>query len=373
MRPKILIAPDKFKGSLSAWEVCNALKTSFAESNDLLEVTICPMADGGDGSLDVLRANRDVLPLSCEVQGPLGRVHRAIYYSYGKTAFIELASASGLVLLKREDQDPMRTSTYGTGLQIVDAMERGLEEIVLFLGGSATNDGGMGIAHALGFRFLDDEGEKLRPIGASLSRVVRIVPPEGRTKFPKFVLCCDVDNPPFGPFGAAEIYSRQKGADDVAVKLLDEGMVNLCKRLEVYSGLDLKEMKGGGAAGGVAVCLSALLSARITSGVEYFSELTKLDHKISESDIVISGEGRLDHQSLRGKVVSEVLRLGMKHQKKLFLVVGSKTPDAEEVLSRSVDQIFAITDYSKDIHDGIIRARGYLNRIGKEIFTRITE
>ena len=207
MEQKILIAPDKFKGSLSAFEVCHILKNEIVSVLPHAQVESCPLADGGDGSLAILSSYLDLEKQDCVTVDPIGRPIHTQYYTSNKVAYIELASASGLVLLGEVERNPMHTSTYGTGLQIKDAIDKGMEHIFLFLGGSATNDGGVGIAQALGYTFYDQGGYELSSIGSSLAAIDKIMAPKD-VKFNRITLCCDVSNPPYGPNGAAHVFCQ---------------------------------------------------------------------------------------------------------------------------------------------------------------------
>ncbi|MEM9544613.1 MAG: glycerate kinase [Bacteroidota bacterium] len=363
----ILLCPDKFKGSISAKEICTILKEELLKQRSDLEITQCPLADGGDGSLAVLKEHLDIKQRVCETQDALGRRITAEYYHSEKTAFIELAKASGLAELKTKKPNPMKTSTYGTGLQIRDAIAHGITKVVLFLGGSATNDGGVGIAQALGFEFLDQDGHSLSPVGSNLKKVAKINRINELPQLDKIILCCDVNNPAYGPDGAAYVYAEQKGANAEEIEELDSGLRNLCKRIKEYNGFDASNLPGAGAAGGVAICLAGLLNADIENGLEMISNVSKLDAKIAEADVVISGEGSLDAQSLSGKVVSGVAEICKREEKKILLVVGRNQLSAQEQKSLGAETIYAVIDRAKSVEDAMANAGKYIRKIGKEI------
>jgi len=368
---KILLCLDKFKGSISSLEICTILREMIMSVSPEVHVEICPMADGGDGSVEILDNYLNLQKQECEVVDPLGRPIRIEYYASDDTAYIELASASGLVLLDKTDQNPMFTSTYGSGLQIKHALDNGAEYIYLFLGGSATNDGGMGIANALGYEFYNKNGVTLAPIGSNLKAVSKIVCENVHLPIKGLTLCCDVNNPPFGPDGAAHIYAHQKGANENEIIDLDKGLQNLCNRIKEYNGVDVSNLKGGGAAGGVAICLAGLMQAKIQSGIEMISGIADLEQKIVQSDVVISGEGSLDNQSLSGKVVSGVAELCRKHQKRLWLVVGKNDLQDNQLKALGAEQIYSVIEIADNLDDAISNVTQYLNKIAQKISLHI--
>lgn len=364
---KILIAPDKFKGSVTGEEICQILKEEIISRCATVEVMTSPLADGGDGSIAILSQFMEIEECVCDTFDPLGRPIKASYFRSEDAAFIELASASGLVLLDQEDRNPMYTSTYGTGLLIKEAMDQGLKHIYLFLGGSSSNDGGIGIAHALGYRFLDATGKTLDPIGASLKLISTIEVPKEQYAIEKFTICCDVNNPPFGKNGAAHTYGEQKGASEQEREYLDEGIQNLCAQLSVLSGLDLSNMSGGGAAGGTAICPTAFLGGEIISGMDFIAEITNLESHVKWADLVLSGEGALDHQSFNGKVISGVAKYCKKYDKPLWLVVGRNDLSDAEAWQLGADKVFSIFERAEDLADAMEHSKQYLREIGKEI------
>jgi len=358
---KILIAPDKFKGSMTAPAVCESIILGLKKHNSSHELIAHPLADGGDGSIDILA---DYLPLSvvnCFATDPIGRKISTHYYLSENKAFIELALTSGLVLLAQNEQNPMETSTIGTGELILDALEKGAKEIYLFVGGSATNDGGIGIAHALGFRFLDKNGVLLMPIGKSLTQITQIDSTEVNIDFAqvKIYMLSDVANPLLGPNGAAQTYAPQKGALPQEVESLDKGLKHFSTLLRKQYGVELATLNG--AAGGVSACLVGLLNAQIQSGVKKMMEWTGFEQKMKEADWVISGEGRLDEQSWDGKVVGEVVTLAQKQGKPVTLFVGNEELSQDKKCL--VNDIVSILDYAANIADAISNGESYLRQI----------
>ena len=361
---KILLCPDKFKGSLSATEACQAIANGLKKSGRQFDIEFHPMADGGEGSLEVLSSHLNLEPQNVMTTDPIGREIRATYFTSANAAFIEVASASGLVLLKNEERNPLHTSTFGTGKLIADALAKGFRTVYLFLGGSATNDAGMGIAAALGHRFLDENNEPLEPVGKNLSKVKRI--DNNRLydyKKIKITLLCDVTNPLFGQNGAACVYAPQKGATKDQVSMLDSGLRHFSKILLEETGVEVGSLPGSGAAGGIGASLVALFGAEIESGFAIISKLTSLEPRVQSADWVISGEGKLDEQSLQGKVVSGVIDLCQKYVKPLALFVGRNDLEENATRTLGVRQVFSITDLSRNLSDAMENGAGYLEEM----------
>jgi len=363
---KIVIAPDKFKGSLSAPEVCKAIKTGLLSVNKSLTIDCCPLADGGDGSLALLNGYLSLNRHTVETSDPLGRPINASYYTDQDTAYIELASASGYVLLNKQDKNPLYTSTYGTGIMIKDAVERGYTNVALFLGGSATNDAGIGILNALGFSLIDKAGQQLEPIGKNLKEIVSVLPPANsdiRVSL-RLTLLCDVDNPLHGPDGAAYVYAPQKGARPEDVMALDEGLKSFAKRIKQHTGQRVDNMRGAGAAGGIPAGLSAFLNCRLVSGSEMFIELSGLENRIKDSDIVITGEGLFDNQSISGKLPGKVIALANKYKKRYMLFAGDVKLDNCHI---PADRLFTVRSQSTDLNDAMTNASAYLTRLARSL------
>lgn len=366
---KILIAPDKFKGSLSALEVCRAIESGLKKRGEKTVVRAHPMADGGDGSLAILSGYLDLKSQIIQTIDPLGREISAEYFTSSKAAFIEVASASGLVLLDKKERNPLKTSTLGTGKMIADALTKGYQQIYLFLGGSATNDAGMGIASALGCQFLDVEHKILAPIGGNLAEVKHI---KFGTQFDlkniQLTLLCDVTNPLFGIKGAAHVYAPQKGANLDQVKYLDDGLRNFSRLIHHQFSKDVSSIPGSGAAGGISAGLMGLLGAKIKKGFEVISQLTDLEKQIQWADGVISGEGKLDPQSLQGKVIDGVARLCKKHKKPLTLLVGKNELKTQDLQHLNIKDVFSISEQAKDIDDAMLNGAMYLEQMAEQAY-----
>lgn len=366
----ILLAPDKFKGSLSARGVAEALIIGLQTPFPTASFTIHPMADGGDGSLAILREHLALEEVTVDTVDPLGRPLQTSYLCDDSSAFIEVASASGIVLLKQEELNPSLTSTSGTGKMIAHAIATGKCKIYLFLGGSATNDLGLGIAHALGYRLLDGSSQELVPQGKNLSLIHTIVPPPTLPDI-EFTLLCDVNNPLYGPNGAAHVYARQKGADDQMIEQLDQGLQHAGQLLEHFSGNAITQLPGAGAAGGISAGLLALFPTTMRPGFQMMSELTNLETQVAQADIVISGEGKLDSQSLQGKVVDGLLQLCKQYNKPLYLAVGHSELHEAAWRAAGIENVLPITAFAKDLADALARPGYYLEIIGQQLLTRV--
>jgi glycerate kinase len=325
---EILIACDKFKGSATAEEACNALERGILRVRKDVVCTCHPMADGGEGSLSVLQSALAMHTRKVHVQGPTGDLLEAIYGISGKTAFIETAAACGLQLAPLHQRDPGKTTTYGVGMLIRDALEQGCNKVHLFLGGSATTDGGAGMAAALGFQFFKRDGSAFMPHGNSLSEISTI---QGSSvslfdNHVTFHAWCDVDIPLLGPKGAVMMFAVQKGAGENQLPALEEGMQHLSSVFESQSTSGFSPLiPGSGAAGGLGAGCVFFLGASLNKGTKFMIDATGLADKIQKAGIVVSGEGLLDRQSLQGKVVSAVGGLCRQYQKPFVIVAGKST------------------------------------------------
>ncbi len=321
---KIVVATDSFKGSLTAVEACRIIAEAIGSVVPHADITIKPMADGGEGTAQVMMAANNGRWIEKTVTGPLPDMQVKagfVWLENEKNALVEMAAASGLELLLSHQQNPMKTTTYGTGQLIAAAIDHGAKRILLAIGGSATVDGGTGAAAAIGWKFLDKKGKEILPCGGQLQSISKIVPPRQRIQIPVEVLC-DVDNPLCGEHGAARTYAPQKGADRQMVEQLEAGLAHLADLVEKQLGLDIKNIPGTGAAGGLSAGAIAFMGARLVSGVETVMSQCKLHEAIAAADWVITGEGKFDHQSLRGKVVWGIVRLANAAGKKTAVLAG---------------------------------------------------
>ncbi|APA64546.1 glycerate kinase [Maribacter sp. 1_2014MBL_MicDiv] len=309
---KFVIAPDKFKGSLTGFEFCDAVEEGLLMVFNDAEILKKPLADGGDGTMEVAKHYIKGETVTNTVKDPLFRPINAsyLYSDETKIAYIEMAEASGLKLLNVDEFDCMETTTLGTGELIYDALEKGATEIILGIGGSATNDGGMGMANALGFRFLDEKGLELSPIGKHLSKVKTIDDSNKHHRLDgvKVKVACDVTNPFYGLQGAAYIYGAQKGASENEIIFLNQGLCNFAEIIKNRYEIDLQKVNGSGAAGGVGGGALVFLNGELISGNNLVKELADFDNAIEGADWIITGEGQLDEQTLSGKTIDGVVK-----------------------------------------------------------------
>jgi glycerate kinase len=358
---RILVAPDKFKGSLSApaaaGAICRGLRTVFADA----EIQTAAIADGGEGFTEALCDALGGVWVKAQVQDALGREVSARYawVEAEHIAILEMSEASGLWRLKKDELAPLRANTFGTGQLLRHAVERGARKIFIGLGGSATTDGGVGMAAALGYNFLTDDGDDLAPIPGNLLSLIRIETEEA-IDLPPIVAACDVQNPLLGERGAARIFGPQKGADAKTVVALEEGLLNLADVVAADLGCDFRDTPGAGAAGGIAYGLMSFCQARVCSGFDLVADLLKLEDRIAHSDLVITGEGRLDGQTLEGKGPAGVSALARKHGKPIVALAGSvsDTPDVHALF----DAACAIVDEPVGLEEAMARGAEFLER-----------
>ena len=308
---KVVVAMDSFKGSLTSIQACRIIAESIGSAVPEAEIIVKPMADGGEGTAQVLMAANNGQWVKKTVTGPLPDMQvdaGFAWFAGEQTALVEMAAASGLELLLPHQQNPMKTTTYGTGQLIASAINYGAKRVLLGIGGSATVDCGTGAAAALGWKFLDKEGKEIVPCGGELLRISKIIPPPQRSQVAMEVLC-DVDNPLCGEHGASRVYAPQKGANQEMVEQLEAGLAHIAELIEKQLGCDIKNIPGTGAAGGLSAGAIAFMGARLVSGIEAVISRSRLDEAVAEADWVITGEGKFDRQSLWGKVVSGVVRM----------------------------------------------------------------
>ena len=329
---KIVVALDKFKGSLTAPVACEIVRRTLGEVQPGAEIIVKPMADGGDGTADALQAALGGEWISQEVSGPFpGLLCRARYLwlAQERSAFVEMAQASGLVLLQPVQRNPLVTHTHGTGELVSRAISRGAKKIYLAIGGSATNDGGVGAAMALGWQFLDATGSPVKLGGGELERIATIVAPAADPEVCQDLLMdaevevlCDVDNPLCGKHGAARVFGPQKGATPEMVERLDNGLRHLAAVVKAQLGKDILNVPGAGAAGGLGGGAIAFLNARLVPGIETVMTASRLAADLAGADWVITGEGQFDEQSLHGKVVAGVTALAKTQGVKVAVLAG---------------------------------------------------
>jgi glycerate kinase len=329
---RVVVAPDKFKGSIDAATAAAAIAAGVRDVIPGVTCDLVPMADGGDGTVAAFMAS-GATPRTVRVTGPLGDPVHATYARDGDLAIVELAAASGLELM-RGRREPRRATTRGTGELLRDALDGGATRIVLGIGGSATTDGGAGALAALGARFLDAEGTALEPVPAALAHVARIDLAEldQRLRRVDLAIACDVDNPLLGPFGAAAIYGPQKGALAVDVAFLERVLGKLADAMTAATGRDVRALPGAGAAGGLGWALASACGARLERGVSLVAEVRGLARALDGADWCFTGEGRIDEQTLHGKVVDGVAALARAAHVPVIAFGGSVDPGVEPAL-----------------------------------------
>ncbi|RYF77957.1 MAG: glycerate kinase [Cytophagaceae bacterium] len=343
----VLVVPDKFKGSLTAQEAAEAIRAGLHRNHPDWTVTIQPIADGGEGTAALLTNATLGTFRSCTVADPLGRPVTASYglSGDGKTAFVELAEASGLHLLTYAERDPLYTSTFGTGKLLHNALSTGVTELVLCIGGSATNDAGIGIAAALGFQFLDGHDQPLFPSGNNLIRIARIdrtnVVPTLRQV--RIRVACDVTNPLYGPTGAAYVYGPQKGANATAQRKLDDGLRHIASISEQNGDLSVAQEPGSGAAGGVGFGARIFLQAQLEPGFALVAHYTGLTKAIEQADLIITGEGKLDTQTLHGKAIRGIAELATAAGKPVVVFCGKLALNQVQIQQLGLQQAIQIS------------------------------
>ncbi len=343
---KVLICPDKFKGSLTADEVVTSVEQGLLRFDPKIEVIKLPLADGGDGTLDVLEANLNVERIYLQVSDPLGRPIETYYIKNRDTAFIEMAKSSGLQLLSEDERNPLKTSTYGVGQMIRHAIEGGVSNVYLLVGGSATNDAGIGMASALGYEFFDEDGLSCSISGAGLN-VIRSISRERVMPLissVSFTVLTDVQNLLLGPEGATRTYCGQKGGDLESIECLEDGMVNLTDVLNNGN----ENIHGAGAAGGLGYGALTFLNAKLESGIHTIMDLVCFEQFLEDVDLIITGEGKLDDQTGQGKVVWGVVERVKDKNIPIGIICGDCTKQLNWLEAFSIEKVMAIARNKAD-------------------------
>lgn len=368
---RIVIAPDSFKGSLAAAEVCDIVEGAILKIMPTAEIVKIPISDGGEGLVEVLVRHQAGELIKIKTRDPLSREITTAYGILdGEVAVIEMSAASGLPLLTIGERNPLKTSTYGTGEMIVDAINRGCRKIILGLGGSATNDGGLGVASALGVRFYDQNMQLLSPCGENLSRVTTVDTSQVEPLLEgiEIIIACDVENVLCGALGAAAVYGPQKGANSEMVAMLDQGLQVFGRLLEKKTAMNLLELKGIGAAGGMALPLVALFKAQLKSGLDIVLDEIDFDSAISRADMIITGEGKTDAQSAMGKVISGVGKRGKKQNIPVVVISGALDDGYEAIYNCGVVAAFAIFSNDRGLEWHMENAPQLLEKIIANLF-----
>ncbi|NCH14452.1 glycerate kinase [Cronobacter sakazakii] len=368
---KIVIAPDSFKESLSAMDVAKAIEAGFREIYPQAHYVCVPMADGGEGTVEAMVAATGGQIITTPVTAPLGNKVDGFFglLGDGETAVVEMAAASGLHLVPTAQRDPRITTSYGTGELILAALERGVKAIIIGIGGSATNDGGAGMMQALGARFLDGEGRELAPGGAALARLERLdlSALDPRLAQVSVTAACDVDNPLCGEKGASAVFGPQKGATPEMVSELDTALRRFGEQLEAATGKAIISAPGAGAAGGMGAALLGMLNAELRPGIEIVIESLGLAQAVRDADLVITGEGRLDSQSIHGKTPVGVARVAKQFQRPVVAIAGSLTPDYQIVHEHGIDAAFSVIDRIVTLQEALDDAERNLRVIARNV------
>lgn len=339
----VVIVPDSFKENLTAIEVADAIGDGVLDVAPQAQVSKFPFSDGGEGSLDVLCRHAQGKLISCATSNALGEPIEAQYFLFedGHTAWVELSQAAGLAQILPNKRNILKATTYGTGLQIRDAINKGCTHIILGVGGSATNDGGAGIFQALGGKLLDQQGNSLAYGGQHLKNLDRIVPPESMEHM-QWTIACDVENPLLGPYGATQTYGPQKGATPDMIEDLEFGLTHFSNLIFQRYNRDIRSLKGGGAAGGTAAGMFGFVNATVKSGFSLLAQMTALERILSQADLIYTGEGKIDAQSLHGKLTVAVARLGKKHKIPVIGLGGTIEGPYDTLYQEGFSGIFSI-------------------------------
>ncbi|WP_435952011.1 glycerate 2-kinase [Dryocola sp. BD626] len=368
---KIVIAPDSYKESLSAVEVAQAIEKGFREIFPDAEYISVPVADGGEGTVDAMIGATQGSKMTATVTGPLGEPVTACWgmSGDGKTAFIEMAEASGLALVPVEKRNPLVTTSRGTGELILCALDNGARNIIIGIGGSATNDGGAGMVQALGAKLVDATGKEISPGGGSLLSLnsIDISGMDKRLESCVINVACDVTNPLIGDNGASRIFGPQKGADEATIVELDRNLAHFADVIKKHLRIDVKNAPGAGAAGGMGAALMAFLGADLRSGIEIVTEALNLEEHIHDCSLVVTGEGRMDSQSIRGKVPVGVAAVAKKYRKPVIGIAGALTSDVAVVHQYGIDAVFSVLNSIGTLEDAFKNAFENIYRASRDI------
>jgi len=370
----ILIAPNAFKNSLNAEEAAKAISSGLQKSGLKCTVTEFPIADGGDGTGALLIKRLKGETFLSTVRDPLGRSINASYgFLNNKTAIIEMANASGLRLLKPAEYDPLHANSYGTGQLIKACISLGAETIILCIGGSASVDGGTGMLNALGIKFIDRFGVELKDLPFSLLQLSDIIltPVFFERKNRKYIVLCDVENTLLGETGSAAVFGPQKGASPSQVKELDRCLTQLRDIALPVTGKDMATVKHGGAAGGIAAAFDAFLDATLVNGIDYFLNITKFPEELQKANLVITGEGSLDQQTLHGKGPMGVARLAKQYEIPVIGMAGNIEND--EMLREYFQELICINETGSSLESNILNAKSNLEKAAENLGTRLAQ
>ncbi|MBX2873676.1 MAG: glycerate kinase [Saprospiraceae bacterium] len=360
----LLIACDSFKDSLAAVAVCQALERGIKKADPTCQTQLFPMADGGEGTARIMTYHTQGRWIEVEVQGPLAVTVKAGYglSADGSKAYIDMAEASGLQLVPRPLRNPLKTGTFGTGQLIQKAIEQGVEKIFLGIGGSATNDGGIGMAKALGYRFLDQNGRDLAGNGEDLQQIAQIIAPD--RSFPTIEVLCDVNNPLYGPNGAAVVYGPQKGASEEIVEQLDAGLQQLAKQVESDLSKTLDQIPGAGAAGGMGYGAMVFLNGSLKSGIEAIMNEASFDDALQQADLVITGEGKIDGQTVQGKLIKGICERAKQFNRPVIAVCGALLASTDLIQRIGLQAAFSIQRHPLSLAEALEQTDANLEALG---------
>ncbi len=372
---KIVIAPDSFKESLSALEVAKAIESGFREIFPDAHYVKLPVADGGEGTVEAMVAATHGKVVKVKVTGPLGEPIEAFFGLSGDSnvAFIEMAAASGLESVPQAKRNPLKTTSFGTGELIRHALDHGVKHCIIGIGGSATNDGGAGMVQALGAKLLDKQGQQIGQGGGALEQLssIDISELDPRIKDCRFEVACDVTNPLTGKNGASAIFGPQKGATPEMVKQLDGYLAHFSKLIKGSLNIDVDSLPGAGAAGGMGAGLHAFCGAQLRQGIEIVTEALGLEALVKDATLVITGEGRIDSQSINGKVPIGVARVAKKHNKPVIGIGGSLTKDVDVVFDHGLDAVFSVLSSICTLEEALEHAAENLHNTARNIAATI--
>lgn len=371
----ILIACDSFKESLTSKEVANQIEKAFLEVDGNINIVSLQIADGGEGTVSALVSASKGEIIECNVYNPLGKMIKSHYgiSSDGRTAFIEMAAASGLELVQKEERNPFISSTFGTGQLVKNALDRGVRDFIIGLGGSATNDGGAGFMRALGVKFLDKDGIELDGSGGSLTKIVKIDLKglDKRLKDVSISVASDVDNKMLGTEGATAFFGPQKGLKNSDIRELEEGMAHYNDMLKSYLNKDVSSIKGSGAAGGLGAGLLAFTNAKFKSGIDTVLDYIKFDEQLESVDLVITGEGKIDGQTIHGKAPIGVAQRAVNKNIDVIAFCGIKGSGYEEVLNHGIKEVHQIALPNEPLHTSIQNAEKNLYMKALEVASNL--
>lgn len=373
----IVLAPDKFKGSLTGLEFCDAASKGILKSIPEARILYCPLADGGDNTIEAVNYYLTGDFIKTQVNNPFFKKIDAyyLYASKTQTAFIEMAEASGVKVVEAKELDCINATTFGTGELILNALEKGAKTIIIGLGGSATNDCGIGMATALGYRFLDKNNNQVLPVGKNLAQITTIDESKVHAKLKQvsFKIACDVSNPLHGKNGAAYVYAKQKGASTLEIELLDKGLKSFSKVLDRHFNIKSQKVRGAGAAGGMGIGTKTFLKGELIPGIKLIKSLADFDKKIRDADWIITGEGKLDIQTLSGKTIKGIVTDAKIQKIKVAAFCGMLDLSKDELKEFGLSYADELLNYAQNIEDSMANSAMYLEKMAAIFAEKIKE